>query len=1220
MLTAWMVPVLLLVGQLSAGCGLAGWPVTGGRGPGPEAGICERPRGSASQVVGGQVESGPDRANLPLTRIQPAYPPAPQTKPEPEPSAALRERLAAARQHLAAQRYQAAIAELDAALNLPDGLSYDVLLLLAHAKREVGRGGEARLAVERAILLRPTGREALLLLGRLHREQGRLEEAIACFRSATLAGSSDSDELSASLAWYELGSGLAEGGYWLAAVQALEHFDRAVWEACPELQRRPEVAGILKQHPYGGLQQRVELLGRLGRKEELGRTMQWALSTWPGDPYLERLYVRTLLEAGQAGAAFNFCRDRLTAEVRGTTSQSAQVEQPRLSLLTLAIEAAGQAGQLDQWVSELAEDVARGQGLELSRQLGQRLDAAGQYAQSIRLWRALAAARPTDPNLAWALAGALKESGDLAAALDSLIEFVRHSAQIPASSATGTTEMPPDRLATWMRSFEATDELLRLIGERTVRPDCDFAACTVLAATAAAAGQTELAERLFQTALEKRPDFVLARLAWAHLLLNRCRWEEALEQANQALATVPNLPAAHFLVGEAYAGLDRHEEAEQAYKAAMEGRPDEVSYVLALARHHRRLGNQLAAQRYFQQAWSMDRSLGRAVEELIDSYLESGKLEIARECLRQAEGADLSEDALRRMRTALRFAGAPMQAEHLAELARQFDEHPDDATTGLKLAAGLYLNDRADEALPILERVQIYAPDDERLAYLLARVHLRRLENEAAIRVLEQLVQRYPRRQNALRLLSEAYLADFQPQAAKAVMKRMLGLDMSRQQREELRNRLLAADLEFGQFDQAIRTVDQWIQDEPQADEWVRAKLRVLLAAGQKDAALELAALRLEPITRRTDETRQRLESVRQHLKEHPEDADAQAQAENLERELTGQLDELLERRSEYVWVALRTERYEAAEPRVRAWLTEQPGHRQMLEWLIEVLVAARRGEEALEVIGELVPRTISEVMRAYSWQARAAAAAGRVDQAVARLTGLLEEGFVRADADLRSQVRQEIVALLAEAGQYDDALAYCDRWLADLPSGDREGRIRLLRLKSYVLGAADRLDEQVPLLEELLAAEPQDAELNNNLGYTWADRGERLDRALAMIKLAVAAEPLNAAYLDSLGWVYYKRGEFGPAQLYLARAVRLQSGQDPVVYDHLGDAQYRLGDAQAARQAWQTAADLLEKEQRPDQPAREVRLLADVRRKLAALEGSEPPPIAPTADESAER
>ena len=1113
--------------------------------------------------------------------------------------------------------FESAIKELDAALNLADGDCYDLLYLLAQANQRLGRHGEARLAAEHAAVYRPGDANVHHLLGRLYREQGRMEPAIRHFRAATLAAEREPDNARVTAAWYELGQCLAETGYLAAATEAMEQFDRALWVTHPQHRSAAEVTPILAQHPRGTFEQRLELLKRLNRLAERARAAREAVDTQPNEPYLKRLYVLALLDAGQAEEAFDFCREQLGAtESRPATEPAGSVSPDAgfagSALLGLTIDTAIAAGRFEAWVAQLKADLAQGRHVDFALRLARRLDESKHPDLSVPLWQALSEQRPESADDVWALASALKESGDLAGAIDSLIGFVRHNPH--------GAEIPLQRLEDWMRSFEVTDGFLSLVTTFTARDDCDFATHSVLGMTAAAAGQTELAERLFRAAVESRPDLALTQVAWGRMELAAYRWKEAQAHGEQALAAEPDLAAAHLLVADAHAGLDEDGPAEAAYKAALARRPADVGYVLALARHYRRVGKPLGAQRYLQQAWSLDHTCGEAVEDLVDAYLEGGKAEIAHACLKEAEASDLPDDVLRRIRTSLQFAETPMGPGHLAELTRQFDEFPADTRTGLKLAAGLYLTDQAERALDVLNRVQAREPDHEGGQYLLARIYLHLLEADRGIAVLEQMAKRYPRRVNTLTLLAEAYLTDFRVTEARETLKRVLGLDLEPKERDEHRAQLLNTHLEFMEYEAGQRLVDGWLAEEPGSEVWPRAKLRILLLMGRAEEAADLAAAHLAPVTAHFNELAGQFQSVAARLEEEPNDTQSQAQGQAVKRELDKCVQELYARRSEFVQVCMDGGRWEPAEREIRAWLAVQPGQPQLQEWLIEALLAGHQGEAALEVIATLVPKSPENVIQAITWRSRSYAASGRLDDAVRDLTTLLREPFVRGSLATTTQVRREIVTLLTEAQDYQQAVGLCDEWLATADEGDRSQQFGVLGMKKYVLQAAEREDELIEVSQKLLAFLPRDAGLNNDLGYSWVDRGENLERGLEMIRRAVAAEPLNPAFLDSLGWAYYKQGNFDAARLHLSRAVQLRTGQEATLFDHLGDAEYRLGDRDAARERWSKALALVEDEKNAERAARFTELVAGLRSKLAALDRSESPAVAPTAVEQQQK
>lgn len=146
--------------------------------------------------------------------------------------------------------------------------------------------------------------------------------------------------------------------------------------------------------------------------------------------------------------------------------------------------------------------------------------------------------------------------------------------------------------------------------------------------------------------------------------------------------------------------------------------------------------------------------------------------------------------------------------------------------------------------------------------------------------------------------------------------------------------------------------------------------------------------------------------------------------------------------------------------------------------------------------------------------------------------------------------------------------------------------------------------------LHEALKIDPNHPGANNDLGYTWADKGINLDEALQMTLKAVASDRENPAYIDSLGWVLYKQGKFDEAVIRLREGASKPGGQDPVIVDHLGDALWRAGQKPQALQQWRQAvqlAELLADDARPD--IEEVKAAAQ--KKIDAATNNQEPPVA---------
>lgn len=119
---------------------------------------------------------------------------------------------------------------------------------------------------------------------------------------------------------------------------------------------------------------------------------------------------------------------------------------------------------------------------------------------------------------------------------------------------------------------------------------------------------------------------------------------------------------------------------------------------------------------------------------------------------------------------------------------------------------------------------------------------------------------------------------------------------------------------------------------------------------------------------------------------------------------------------------------------------------------------------------------------------------------------------------------------------------------------------------------------ETVDALKKAISIKDNDSKFYNFLGYLYIDLNMNLDDGLILIEKAIELEPGNGAYLDSLGWAHYKRGNYSEAIRFLLQArsaLDLEGYHDPVVYDHLADTYYKLGDLTNADFYWKEALKL---------------------------------------------
>jgi len=142
-------------------------------------------------------------------------------------------------------------------------------------------------------------------------------------------------------------------------------------------------------------------------------------------------------------------------------------------------------------------------------------------------------------------------------------------------------------------------------------------------------------------------------------------------------------------------------------------------------------------------------------------------------------------------------------------------------------------------------------------------------------------------------------------------------------------------------------------------------------------------------------------------------------------------------------------------------------------------------------------------------------------------------------------------------------------RLILDLSPNDAEAHF-------YLANIYDSLKNREAAQKELkktLELKPDYSEALNYLGYLYVEENKDLEQAEIMIKKALEIEPDNGAYVDSLGWLYFKQGKVEEAIKELEQASSLL--KDPVIYDHLGDAYFKIGDVKNAKNIWQESLKL---------------------------------------------
>ncbi len=188
-------------------------------------------------------------------------------------------------------------------------------------------------------------------------------------------------------------------------------------------------------------------------------------------------------------------------------------------------------------------------------------------------------------------------------------------------------------------------------------------------------------------------------------------------------------------------------------------------------------------------------------------------------------------------------------------------------------------------------------------------------------------------------------------------------------------------------------------------------------------------------------------------------------------------------------------------------------------------------------------------------------------------------------------------------ARRWEEAIDKFQEIIDTFESKDDEESQRIVKQTRFSLSAVwvqlGDFQKGEEVLEVVLKQEPDNTQVNNDLGYLWADQGKNLDEAKTMIAKALTAEPENPAYLDSMGWVLFKLGEYKKAREHLEHAVSLPNGDDSTIFDHLGDTYDKLELRDKALEAWQKALDKEQGKPYPDE-----KILDRIKAKLPAPSG----------------
>lgn len=121
-----------------------------------------------------------------------------------------------------------------------------------------------------------------------------------------------------------------------------------------------------------------------------------------------------------------------------------------------------------------------------------------------------------------------------------------------------------------------------------------------------------------------------------------------------------------------------------------------------------------------------------------------------------------------------------------------------------------------------------------------------------------------------------------------------------------------------------------------------------------------------------------------------------------------------------------------------------------------------------------------------------------------------------------------------------------------------------------------------------------------NNYAYFLSVEKKKLDKAEEMSYKTVKAEPTNNTYLDTYAWILFEKGKYAEARIYIDQAIQHGGTESSVVVEHCGDIYYHCGESEKALKYWIQAEEVAKKEAEDKNNARSAEELKLLKKKIA--------------------
>jgi len=693
----------------------------------------------------------------------------------------------------------------------------------------------------------------------------------------------------------------------------------------------------------------------------------------------------------------------------------------------------------------------------------------------------------------------------------------------------------------------------------------------------------------------------------ARALEDRRKWSEAIDLLEQALKLEPDSVTVLRRLSALCFALGRTEQGVTYSKRVLETEPGDTATITRLVSYYKNRNDVAGAESVLNDVLANPKLDKHAAGRLVADY-ELGKLYAGR-----LKRPDKAADAFARVMEALddKAANGLSQADQNRVLGG------DEASAYQEFGDAFAKAERYDLAAKAFERGLVYEPDDPTLPLRLAETLLKQNKGNEALARVEAFLKRQPQDMEGYELQAKILTslkrdAEITPRLEEA----------AKSDSKNVALQYLLADRyrEIGQVERAEAMYKSLLAAQPTAQGY--GALAATLFRRKK--AEDLLKVLEQAVTRPGG-----LDAVQEQVKgvvDDPEMADKMLAAGlKLYSADPPELDR--PGLSVLSFIATRANKLDKFLPIQKLALKRNPTPQGYKEVVI-ILDGLKKFGEAIATIDEMLAKfpeernagMLAELSKDYRLADRLddAVKAGRealkldpnsLDALVQLNAALGQTGKTDEAADLlRAAIKKDpanpllaalLGDLLAKAGRNEEAVTLFKEMLDKFPNNDEVIRTARSNLSIIYVNMGDYAKGEAEL-ETLLERNADDAGVNNDLGYLYADQGKNLEKAEAMIRKAVQEDSDNTAYLDSLGWVLFKRGKVKEALEPLEKAAKQlseTSSSDATIFEHLGDVYFQLQDAAKAKNAWTSAEKAAAKAVPPD------KRLPEIRKKLQSLE-----------------